>query len=171
MKTFTRLGIVAGLALAAVAAIADEAADLTKSMQAGMNAYVACVMKKDWAGAEKIIKTYFSPKCTMKTTTGQTMTRDQWITTMMAQTKMLKSISKMSMKVVSIKVNGNKATGSETFEMVATIPNMQDPKKTSKLEVKGSSESTYEKVGGKWMVISSVDKSQSVMVDGKKVQG
>lgn len=158
------------LALAAVAH-ADEAQKLQQEIQKGMNAYCAAVMKKDFAAADKAMKAHFSPKATIKTSDGRTRSYQQWTTEMKAQMAMLKSVQKMEMKVGNVKVTGNKATSKETFMMVATIPSMSDPKKTSKLEVSGKSSSTYEKVNGKWLVMSSTDSEQKVLVDGKPMGG
>lgn len=146
---------------------ADEAQKLQREIQKGMNAYCAAVMKKDFAAADKAMKAHFSPKATIKTADGRTRSYKEWTTEMKAQMAMLKSVSKMEMKIKDVKVNGNKATSKETFMMVATIPNMSDPKKTSKLEVSGNSSSTYEKVNGKWLIMSSTDSSQKVLIDGK----
>ena len=146
---------------------ADEAQKLRKEIQGGMNAYCAADMKKDFAGAEKAMKSHFSPKATIKSSDGRTRSYKEWTAEMKAQMAMLKSVSKMEMKIKDVKVNGNKATSSETFMMVATIPSMSDPKKTSKLEVTGSSTSNYEKVNGKWLVVSSTDTNQKVLIDGK----
>gem|GEM_PF-6355268 len=55
---------IALLALAGGIAIvrADEAKDMTKRVQAGMNDFTKAVMRKDYTQAESVLKANFSPK-------------------------------------------------------------------------------------------------------------
>lgn len=162
-----KLAIALGLTSCASLVLADEAANLQRAMQDGMNKYCAAVMKGDKAGANKIIMGAFAPNCKFTGMDGKTMNLKQWMAAMDMNMKSMKSITKMKLTCSNIKVSGNKATGNESFMMEGTMPNMKDPKKTSKMMVMGTSTSTYEKMGGKWMVVTSKDTSQKMMVDGK----
>lgn len=162
-----KLAIALGLTACASLVLADEAANLQKAMQDGMNKYCAAVMKGDKAGASKIIMSAFAPNCKFIGMDGTTMNRDQWIASMDQNMKSMKSITKMKLTCSDVKVKGNKATSNETFVMAGTMPNMKDPKKTSKFEVFGASTSVYEKIGGKWLVTTSKDTSMKMMMDGK----
>ncbi|HRF59055.1 MAG TPA: nuclear transport factor 2 family protein [Fimbriimonadaceae bacterium] len=163
---------IALLALAGGIAIvrADEAKDMTKRVQAGMNDFTKAVMRKDYTQAESVLKANFSPKFVYTRANGETMKLNDWLAQMKVQFAMLKSVSKMSMTISNVKVTGNKATSKETFVMVATMPNMQDPKKTSKLEVNSTSSSVWEKTAKGWMCISSKDLNETVKIDGKPMK-
>ncbi len=167
MTNKLKLAAALGLSLCSSLVMADEAATLTKNMQEGMNKYCAAAMKGDHASMHKLILSNFAPNCKFVGVDGKTMSLKEWMAAMDMNMKSMKSITKMKMTVGNVKVMGNKATAKETFMMEGTMPNMKDPKKTSKMMVMGTSTSTYEKMGGKWMVVLSKDTSQKMTIDGK----
>lgn len=144
---------------------------MAKNVQAGMTDFCKSVIRKDFTHAEQILKAHFSPKFVYTRTNGQTMKLGDWIAQMKVQFSMMKSVSKMTMSISNVKVAGNKASSKETLVLVATIQNMQDPKKTSKLEVNSTSSSVWEKTAKGWQCVSSKDLSESVKVDGKPFKG
>ena len=154
----------------AAGALADEAADLKKNVQSAMDQASKAMMKKDMAGAEKILRQYFAKDFKNTDLHGKTTTLEQWLGEMKAQMPMVKSIDKMNLKCVSVKVHGDHAVCQESMEMVMTMPNPQDPKKTSQARQGSTSESHMEKRHGKWWVVSSKDKTSRMWFDGKEMK-
>lgn len=167
MTNKLKLATALGLSLCSSLVMADEAATLTKNMQEGMNKYCAAAVKGDHASMHKLILSNFAPNCKFVGVDGKTMSLKEWMAAMDMNMKSMKSITKMKLTCSDVKVKGNKATSNETFVMAGTMPNMKDPKKTSKFEVFGASTSVYEKIGGKWLVTTSKDTSMKMMMDGK----
>jgi hypothetical protein len=132
-----------------------------------MGKYVSAFSRKDMAAIEKIVKENFADDFVDVDVRGMKRTRQQWLEQMRMQVQMTKSVQKCLLKVGSVKVSGAGATSLETMDLVATIPNMADPKKTSKLEVKASWVGTYAKRNGKWWCVKSVGKTEVVKIDGK----
>lgn len=153
----------------AVTAFADDAAKIKADMQASMNATAKCVLKKDMAGAEKIIRANFAKDFVGVDSTGKKSTLDEWLSGMKQQVQMTKSMDKMVMKVLSVKVNGNKADTTEETEVAMTMDNPQT-KKPMKIRVVQKSASKLEKRGSKWMIVSSKDSAQKTWVDGKEIK-
>lgn len=154
------------IALLASFASADEAADLTKSMQVVMDQYCKAIVKKDFKTADKIILANFAPDCKF-TSQGKTIDLKTWMKMNNEQIKAMKSITKLSMKLTGVKIKGNKATGLENFVMVASIPTGNANKKVSVLSVTASNTTSMEKRGGKWLCTQVVSKPGKISIDGK----
>ncbi len=142
------LCFVIGLSLTGIS-FADEASDLKKHIQSEMNKASQCLLKKDVAGAEKILRANFDKNFVNTGTKGEKVTLDQQLNQMKVQMAAIKAMKKVDYKAVSVKVKGNKAEASETSELIMVIANPQT-KKDMTIRQTSKGVSTLEKRAGKW---------------------
>lgn len=153
--------------LLACAALADEAATLKSNLQTAIDQYTAAWKKKDAKTTERIIRAHFAKDFVSTMKTGQKMSLEEWIANDKMQMSFVKTVKTMSLKIDKVTVSGNKASSNETFLAEFMVDNPQTPGKTSTIKVKGTSKSTYKKVGGKWLISTMVEVSNSMTMDGK----
>ncbi len=147
--------------------LASPLPDLKSAMQAQMDLYVAAFKKKDTAAIESVVAANFAKDFVDVDIRGNKRTRDQWLAQLRQQLRMIRSVQRCVLKIESMAVKGNRATSMESMDLAATIPNMADPAKTSKLAVKASWSATYAKRNGKWWCVNSVAKTERVSIDGR----
>ena len=163
--TKSKFTLCIGLFVSSAFATADEAANLTRSMQASMDKYCAAVVKRDFKAADKIILANFASDCKF-VSAGKVMDLKTWMTLNNQQLVAMSSITKLSMKLSKVKVTGSRASSVENFLMVA---NVKDNKKISVLRVTASNVTAMQKRNGKWLCTMVTSTPGKMMIDGKPI--
>ncbi|MFY9234862.1 MAG: hypothetical protein WAO58_10445 [Fimbriimonadaceae bacterium] len=155
------------LALSAAVFAGDAAADLKKQVQTAFAGFTKAFKNKDADGAEKLMRGFFSKDFSSTNSEGKKMTLNEMIALERQHIAGIKTVTSMNLDLRNIKASGNKGSGSETFNIQATIIDPMDAKKTAKLKVESKANSMYKKVGGKWWCTSSKITSEKVWINGK----
>jgi hypothetical protein len=100
---------------------------------------------------------------------GHTQNFDQMCAGMAAGFAQMKKLTRADSKILSLREQGNKATSTMTHNMSGVT--MGPDKKAHTMTFIGTSEDTYVKQGGKWKMSKMSWKNQSMMVDGKPMNG
>ena len=122
------------------------------------------MMKKDIKGFEKIVKPAVTPDFKYSEG-GPAMGFDEMIAGMKQGFAMYSKITKAQTKLVSVKENGSMGSSVEKHTMVGMM--MGPDKKSHKVVFAGTSNSTYKKVNGKWLMATMNMKTDKMTMDGK----
>ena len=153
------------LTLLLLGAIGIAQADgLRAAVEASNKKISAAMMKKDFAGLDKIFKAGMTKDFTY-TEAGKTQSYD----TMMSGLKMglgqYSKITKVSTTIKSISEKGNAGTCTAEHVMAGTVVGAD--KKTHTSSFTGIAVETYVKVGKEWKMSKMEWKSSKMMLDGK----
>ena len=149
---------------AAVTAIGQ--ADSLKSEIQKINRPITNAIKhKDVAAFKKVVKGGVTPDFKY-VDDGHAMNFDQMIEGMKQGFAMYSTFTKVEAKIVSVSEKGSAGTAVEKHTMVGT---MLDPKtkKNHVVAFEGTSDETFKKVNGKWLMASMAMKTDKMTMDGK----
>ena len=122
------------------------------------------MMRKDIEGFKKIVKGATTPDFKYSEG-GPAMGFDDMIQGMKQGFAMYSKITKAETKLVSVKEKGTEGSSVEKHTMVGMM--MGPDKKSHKVAFMGTSNSTYKKVNGKWLMASMNMKTDKMTMDGK----
>jgi len=149
--------------LVATAAMAN--AQSLKSQIHKMNGPISKVMmKKDIDGFKKIVQNSVTPDFKYSED-GRSMSFDQMVDGMKQGFAMYSKVTSAKTKVVSVKEKGNDGTAVEQHTMKGIT--MGPDKKSHKVVFVGTSNETYKKVNGKWLMATMEMKTDKLTMDGK----
>lgn len=150
-------------------ATADDAADAKKTIQAQMDAFCSAAKQKNGTKMERAMRAAFAENATITPYKGKPIKLDGWILNQKSQLSMLDRIDSISLKITTLKVNGNRGTLKSSFKLLGVV---QGPKGSPpmKMQSSGVSEDTIAKLNGVWKITSSKGISASLLINGKSVK-
>lgn len=153
----------AGAFLCLMACLAS--ADPKKEIQALYTKAAAAMKQKNTAA----ILAMATPDLTYKAKDGRVMKRKELETQLKSQFKVVKTVTKSSQTLISIKVNGTTAEVMCKSVFEGQIPNPQT-KKIMVLKAVGESRDTWVKGASGWKLKAIVEVSDTTTLDGKPLQ-
>lgn len=153
------------VSLTLVSLVAMASAESLKDHVNRINAIVVKSMKaKDIAMFEKAMKPSVTPDFKY-IENGQTMNYKTMVENMKMGYQMMDKVTKVDIKVNSIKEMGTKGTAVYTVDMVSTM--IGEDKKVHKMGFKGKATDVYVKSKGKWLCKSMTWSNVVMTMDGK----
>ena len=148
----------------AVLASAVLAGPLQKQFEAQMAKIDKCLLNKDIAGFEKLVKPMVT-KDYKHIEMGRTLNYNQMIAEMKQGLAMMGKVTVARSKFITFKQTGNTVVAKQSHRMEGTMTG-QD-KKTHTMAFVGTSQNTYRKEGGVWKMAIMDWKKQDMLMDGK----
>jgi|CXWL01.1.fsa_nt_gi hypothetical protein len=140
------------------------AGPLQKQFEAQMAKIDKCLLNKDIAGFEKLVKPMVT-KDYKHIENGRTLTYDQMIVQMKQGVGMMEEVTVATSKFLSFKQTGNTVVAKQSHKMEGIV--MGEDKKKHTMGFTGVTVNTYRKVGGMWKMAIMDWKKQDMLMDGK----
>jgi len=153
------------LSLIAVAGLAH--ADLRSEIMAARKKQQKAAAAKDIKGAEAAMKESMTSDFKY-VQDGKTHDAKTFISEFTASIVMMEKVTSSSTRIISLKENGNKASGEIELKMTGTMKNTD--KKLHTVDWTGVFTEEYRKVGGKWKTATMTAGKQKFLMDGKPVK-
>lgn len=152
------------LSLIAVAGLAH--ADLRSEIEASRRKLDKAVIAKDVKGAEAAYKESVTSDFKY-VHAGKPQDFKTFVKEFTASIVMTDKVTSSSTRIVSLKENGNKASGEIEMKMTGTMRTAD--KKSHTVDWTGSFIEEFRKVGGKWKMSTMTEGKQKFLMDGKAV--
>lgn len=159
----TRLALLALVALPAIVLAGDTS--LKSQIEALNRPVCAALLKKDVATFEKLLAPTVAKDFKYQEPGGKPMGFKEMVAGMKMGMAAYTKVTKASVKVIAVKQSGNTATAIEQHTMEGLMSGPD--KKSHKMVFVGTSNETYKKVGGKWLLTNMTMKADKMTRDGK----
>jgi len=153
------------LSLIALAGLSH--ADLRSEITAANQKVEKAALAKDVKGAQAALKESLTPDFKY-VQGGKSQDAKTFIANFAASVIMMDKVTSHSMRILSLKENGDKATGTIEKKMAGTLKSPD--KKTHTVNWTGTFNEEYRKVDGKWKKSMMTAGSQKFVTDGKPVK-
>ncbi len=140
------------------------AGPLQKQFEAQMAKIDKCLLNKDIAGFEKLVKPMIT-KDYKHIEMGRTLTYDQMIAEMKQGVGMMEKVTVAQSKFLSFKQTGNTVVAKQSHKMEGTMTGPDKKKHT--MGFVGVTMNTYRKEGGVWKMSIMNWTKQDMLMDGK----